>query len=113
VLDSTKCISYLTIELKGPIPGEFHAKLGNRVFGCDICQEVCPFNIRRATPAQETAFRPREATTGRTLVEIAKLSEEAFREQFRGSAVKRAKRTGLIRNVEAVLSNAGVATPGQ
>src|SRR6185369_10124336 len=76
VLDARRCISYLTIELKGPIPDEFHGKIGNRVFGCDICQSVCPFNERRATPTSEPAFQPREAVVGRTLGELAEMTEE-------------------------------------
>ena len=106
VLDARRCISYLTIELKGSIPEDLRpalAESGNRIYGCDICQEVCPFNVRRATPTAEPAFQPRAATTGRTLAELALLSEEEFREQFKGSPVKRAKWRGLMRNVAAAL----------
>ncbi len=105
-LDARRCISYLTIELKGDIPEEFHPALsasGNRIFGCDICQEVCPFNLRRATPTQETAFQPRPITDTPRLSELALLSEEEFREKFRKSPVKRAKHKGLMRNVAAAL----------
>jgi len=100
-LDARRCISYLTIELKGPIPNEFHGKIGNRVFGCDICQEVCPFNQRRARPTDEPAFQPRESTTAPRLADLADLTEEQFRRRFRRSPVKRAKHHGLMRNVKA------------
>jgi len=112
VLDATRCISYLTIELKGEIPEEHRPAIAatGRIYGCDICQEVCPFNRPAATsahptlaPTTEPAFQPRAATTGRTLAELALLTEEEFREQFRGSPVKRAKWRGLMRNVMAGL----------
>lgn len=104
-VDARRCISYLTIELKGPIPDEFHGKLGNRIFGCDICQECCPFNDRRAAPTEEPAYQPREATTSPLLTALAAMTEEEFRKQFKGSPVKRAKWWGLMRNVAAALSS--------
>jgi epoxyqueuosine reductase len=103
-VDARKCISYLTIENKGSIPEEFAGKLNGWVFGCDICQEVCPFNERRASPTSEPAFQPRETTVGRTLGELAEMTEEEFRVAFKGSPVKRAKWRGLMRNVEAAVS---------
>jgi epoxyqueuosine reductase len=103
-LDARRCISYLTIELKGPIPEEFHGKIGNRVFGCDICQEVCPFNVRRAAPTQELAFHPREITNSPKLTELLDMTEEEFRGKFKGSPVKRAKWRGLMRDVAAALA---------
>lgn len=105
-LDARRCISYLTIELKGEIPEEFRPAMqeaGNRVFGCDICQEVCPFNLRRSTLTQEPAFQPREVTLKSKLSDIMYMTEEEFREKFKGSPVKRAKWRGLLRNVQAVL----------
>ena len=99
-LDARRCISYLTIELKGPIPEEFHGKIGNRIFGCDICQEVCPFNARRAVPTEEPSFQPREAATS-TLAALERMTEEEFRIAFKGSPVTRAKWRGLMRNVAA------------
>ncbi len=105
VVDSRRCISYLTIELKGDIPAEFHGKIGNRIFGCDICQEVCPFNERRATPTDEPAFQPRPATTRPKLAGLLEMTEEEFRETFKGSPVKRAKLRGLRRNITARQSN--------
>ncbi len=103
-VDARRCLSYLTIELKGDIPEEFHPALsanGARVFGCDICQEVCPFNIRRASPASEPAFQPREITLNSTVADLLLLTEEEFRIQFKGSPVKRAKHRGLMRNAAA------------
>jgi len=106
-LDARRCLSYLTIELKGAIPAEFRPALsesGNRIFGCDICQEVCPFNLRRSVPTEEPAFQPREATKAPLLVDMLKMTQEQFRQQFKGSPVKRAKWRGLLRNVAAALS---------
>lgn len=102
-LDARRCISYLTIELKGPIPDEFHGKIGNRVFGCDICQECCPFNIRRAKPTDEPAFQPRESTLAPLITDLAEMTEGEFRIAFKGSSVKRAKWRGLMRNAGAAL----------
>jgi epoxyqueuosine reductase len=107
VVDARKCISYQTIEQKGRIPDEITSRMGNRIFGCDICQDVCPFNIKRAQPTEDPAFLPRTSTKGRTLEEIARLSEEEFRREYKGSPVKRAKRRGLVRNAVAALSSAG------
>jgi epoxyqueuosine reductase len=104
-LDARRCISYLTIELKGRIPEDLAGKIGNRVFGCDICQEVCPFNERRAAPTEEPAFQPRPATQTPKLVDLLEMTEEEFREKFKGSPVKRAKWRGLVRNAQAALSS--------
>ena len=98
VVDARRCLSYLTIEHRREIPAEFASKIGNRIFGCDICQEVCPFN-RFAAPTAEPAFQPREATRGPRLVDLLAMDDDAFRAAFRKSPVKRAKRAGLQRNV--------------
>ncbi len=103
VIDSNRCLSYLTIEHRGEIAAEHAAKLGNRVFGCDACQEACPFN-GRVEVVTDPAFAPRSATLGRALAELAELSEDQFREQFRRSPVKRAKWVGLRRNAQAALA---------
>jgi len=106
VLDATRCISYLTIELKGPIPDEHRADLGRHVFGCDICQDVCPWN-RKRREAGEPAFTPREGLMAPDLDALAALDDDAFRRTFRRSPVKRAKRRGLLRNVAVALGNSG------
>ena len=117
VMDAPRCISYLTIEHRGPIPVELRPLMGNRVYGCDICQEVCPWNERFAEPAEEEAYRVRKGLDGPSLVELADqllvVDDEGFRELFRGSAIKRAKRAGLLRNVCVALGNwgAGAAVP--
>src|SRR5262249_17502368 len=83
VLDARRCLSYLTIELKGSLPEDLRPALadaGNRVFGCDICQEVCPFSRRRSVPTSESAFQPREATKSPRLVDLLQMTEEEFRE---------------------------------
>jgi epoxyqueuosine reductase len=104
-LDARQCISYLTIEQKGPIPGEPAAKMNRWVFGCDICQEVCPFNIRRAEPTDEPSFQPREITRAPLLTDLLSMTDDEFRQAFRRSPVKRAKRRGLLRNAAAALSS--------
>jgi epoxyqueuosine reductase len=106
VLDATRCISYLTIELKGAIPEDQRAGLGRHAFGCDICQDVCPWNRkrRRHGPA---AFEARPGLQAPELDELAGLDAAGFAERFRRSPVKRARRRGLLRNVAVALGNAG------
>jgi epoxyqueuosine reductase len=106
VLDARRCISYLTIEIKGAIPEEHRAGVGRQVFGCDICQDVCPWNRRRQEQAG-AEFAPREGLLAPDLAFLASLDDEAFRARFRGSPVKRAKRRGLLRNVCVALANSG------
>jgi epoxyqueuosine reductase len=106
VLDARRCISYLTIELKGPIPDEHRADMGRHVFGCDICQDVCPWN-RKRREAGEPAFAPRAGLMAPDLDALAALDDDAFRATFRRSPVKRAKRRGLLRNVAVALGNSG------
>jgi epoxyqueuosine reductase len=105
-LDATRCISYLTIELKGAIPDSLRPGIGRQVFGCDICQDVCPWNSRRRHQGA-ASFEPRSGQVAPELAELAGLDEEGFRARFRGSAVKRAKRRGLLRNVAVALGNSG------
>jgi epoxyqueuosine reductase len=113
VLDSTRCISYLTIELKGDIPAEFHGAMGGdgMVYGCDVCQDVCPWNEKFSSTLGEPAFRPRAAIAGRdarTLArEILATDDEQFRVAFKGSPMKRAKLRGLQRNAAIVAANLG------
>jgi epoxyqueuosine reductase len=104
VLDSRKCISYLTIELRTPIPEPQREFIGDWVFGCDVCQEACPWN-RKAPRTQETAFVSRPGVDPIDLIELMGLSEEGFRERFRGTAITRAKRRGLLRNAAIILGN--------
>lgn len=106
VLDSRRCISYLTIELKDNIPFELRDKIDNNIFGCDICQDVCPWN-KRAEKTDEPAFLPREGIYNPDLGSLSQLSPEDFRNFFKGSPVKRAKRRGLLRNVLTAMGNSG------
>jgi epoxyqueuosine reductase len=110
VLDATRCISYQTIELKGALPEEQREGVGRHVFGCDICQDVCPWNRRRKQQGGP-AFAPREGLMAPALEELAEivLDEERFRRVFRKSAVKRARRRGLLRNLAVALGNSGQA----
>lgn len=109
VMDAARCISYLTIESRGPIPRELRPAIGNRVFGCDICQEVCPWNERFAKVTQEPAYLPRHGLDARSLRDLAEelvaLDDDGFRVRFKGSPVARAKRSGLLRNVCVGLGN--------
>jgi epoxyqueuosine reductase len=106
VLDASRCISYLTIEVKGAIPEEHRAGVGRQVFGCDICQDVCPWNRRRRHHGPES-FAPRPGLAAPSLEELASLDADAFRERFLRSPIKRAKRRGLLRNVAVALGNSG------
>lgn len=99
VIDASKCISYLTIELKEAIPNEFAGKMENWVFGCDICQDVCPWN-RFSRPHQELAFEPNEELANFSNKEWVEMTEETFLRVFSKSAVKRTKFSGIKRNVD-------------
>ncbi len=105
-LDARRCISYLTIELKGSIPLELRPLIGDRIFGCDDCLDVCPWN-RFAQVSHETAFSARESTTGMSLREYLRLSDAEFRQLFKNSPIKRIKHRGFLRNVCVALGNAG------
>ncbi|MFL5639039.1 MAG: tRNA epoxyqueuosine(34) reductase QueG [Gemmatimonadaceae bacterium] len=111
VLDATRCISYLTIENKGAIPEQLRDSIGGLLYGCDICQEVCPWNVSFARDVSEPTFLPREIVARKQPRELAReilgMGEETYREVFRGSAMKRAKRRGLARNAAVVLGNVG------
>jgi epoxyqueuosine reductase len=105
-VDSRRCISYFTIELRSAIPEEWRAAAGPNVFGCDICQDVCPWN-RRAAITEDPAFAPREFAP--PLEKLAALSEPEFRAMFRGSPVTRAKYAGFLRNVAVAMGSIGSA----
>ena len=105
-MDASRCIAYLTIEKRGSIPEEFRAGIGRNVFGCDICQDVCPWN-RRAPASAAPEFQPREGLVNPALEWLAGLGEEEFRKAFRNSPVKRAKRGGVRRNVAIAMGNSG------
>jgi epoxyqueuosine reductase len=105
-LDSNKCISYLTIEKRGAIPEDLRVGMGRHIFGCDICQDVCPWNRKApATGAEE--FQPREDLVNPALEWLAEMSAEEFREMFRNSPISRAKRSGLRRNAVNAMGNSG------
>lgn len=105
-LDATRCISYLTIEKRGAIPKDLREGMGRHLFGCDICQDVCPWN-RKAPAGTAAEFAPRAALQAPSLERLAEMSLEEFRETFRHSPVKRAKYSGLRRNVAIAMGNSG------
>ena len=105
-LDARRCISYLTIEHAGPVPEEFRAAMGNRIYGCDDCLAVCPWNKFAAT-ARESAFHAREALRSPSLADLAALDDPAFRTLFRKSPVKRIGRDRFVRNVLYAIGNSG------
>ncbi len=105
-LDSNRCISYLTIEKRGSIPEELREGMGRHIFGCDICQDVCPWN-RRAPASTAPEFQARPGLVNPALAWLAEMSEEQFRETFRGSPIRRTKRSGLRRNAAIAIGNSG------
>jgi epoxyqueuosine reductase len=107
-LDARRCISYLTIELKGSIPIELRPLIGDHVFGCDICQDVCPYNAK-ARASEEPAFQPRDGLHAPELIPLLALSDEGFRARFKGNPIRRPKRRGFLRNVTVALGNLGAA----
>jgi epoxyqueuosine reductase len=106
-LDAARCISYLTIELKTAIPGELRPQMENWVFGCDVCQEVCPWNVKFSKPEGDPQFAPQAGVAYPDLMAEIALSPEQFNSKFKGSPVKRTKRRGYLRNVAIALGNAG------
>ena len=105
-LDSRRCISYLTIEKRGAIPENLREGMGRHIFGCDICQDVCPWN-RKAPATAAPEFQAREGLFNPALEWLAEISEEEFHEHFRGSPIRRAKRSGLRRNAVIAMGNSG------
>ena len=106
VIDSNRCISYLTIELKGDISPALRDGMGNNIFGCDICQDVCPWN-KKAEVKNNKEFIPRDGLINPLLSELLDLDEEEFRNKFKKSPIKRAKRKGFLRNVLIAMGNSG------
>ena len=109
-LDASRCISYLTIEKRGSIPEDLREGMGRHVFGCDICQDVCPWNNQKKARAPATSapeFQPRPGLVNPSLEWLATISEEDFRRTFKDSPIKRTKRTGIRRNAIVAIGNSG------
>jgi epoxyqueuosine reductase len=106
VLDARRCISYLTIEHRGPIPDSLQSGIGDWLFGCDVCQEVCPWN-RRVEASGEHEFAPSAFLSQTTLAGLARMTDREFREAFRDAPLSRPKRAGMIRNALVVGANVG------
>ncbi|OGL58110.1 MAG: tRNA epoxyqueuosine(34) reductase QueG [Candidatus Tectomicrobia bacterium RIFCSPLOWO2_12_FULL_69_37] len=106
VVDARRCISYLTIELRGPMPRELRPLVGAHFFGCDICQEVCPWNAD-TPPASEPRFAPRTGVRSPDLLDLLEMDEEAFAKRFRGTPVMRSRYDGFLRNVAVAAGNTG------
>ena len=106
VLDSTRCISYLTIELRGSIPDQYRAAIGNHVYGCDICQDVCPHN-QPSSVSSDAAWQTRQGLDLPRLVELWQRPDAGLRTLLKGSAMTRAKLTGLRRNIAVAIGNSG------
>ena len=104
VLDATRCISALTVESRAPVAPDLRPGMGEWIFGCDICQEVCPWN-RHAPGSNEPRLQPRGGEATLSLADLLGLDEPAFRRRFKGSAIMRAKRTGLLRSAAIALGN--------
>ena len=102
-LDSNKCISYLTIEHRGDLPDEYQDKLDGWIYGCDICQETCPWNKKFAEVTNVDGFKPRDGVKNKSLKDWSNMSEEEYKKIFKKSAVKRTKYSGLMRNIKANL----------
>ena len=105
-LDANRCLAYLTIEHKGPIPLELRPAVGNWIFGCDICQSVCPWNQRFAAASGDPAFTPTQSEAPNLLEEL-QLTPQDFNQKFRGSALQRTRRRGYLRNTAIALGNSG------
>lgn len=105
VVDANRCLSYLTIEHRGEVDSAFHDGFDGWLFGCDVCQDVCPWNIRFARPTAEGAFEPREGHRKPSLAAWAAMTPEEFAERFRGSPIRRARHAGLMRTIGILRDN--------
>ncbi len=112
VLDSTRCVSYLTIELRSDIPGPLQPAVGAHIYGCDVCQEVCPWNAL-APASDDPAWQARTVWDGADVTTLAAMSDDAFEGAIEGSAMRRAKVAGLRRNLDVVLRNTAPAKSGK
>lgn len=112
VLDATKCISYLTIELRAMPPAELRSGIGDWLFGCDVCQDVCPWN-KSPIRSTEAAFEPKTSNNPAELIELFSLNEETFRQRFRKTPLWRSRRSGILRNAAIVLGNQRFAAAEQ
>ena len=106
-LNAQACISYLTIELKGPIPIEYRKSIGNHIYGCDDCLAVCPWNKFAQTSAKHKAFLPRAELAAPALADILALDDQTFRQVFSGSPIKRTGRNRMVRNALIAAGNSG------
>jgi len=104
-IDAARCLSYLTIENKGQVPPDLRPNLGTRIFGCDVCQTVCPWNRKTIIPSEQTLFPPLATFQSIQLTEEMQLDKDAFRSRFRHTPILRAKRRGYLRNVAVALGN--------
>jgi len=107
VVDSNRCLSYLTIEHRGPVPEDLRGSFDGWIFGCDVCQDVCPWNQKFARETDEPRFRPRKGNIDPDLREWRSMSEEEFNRRFRGSPIRRAKHAGLMRTLDILQANGG------
>jgi epoxyqueuosine reductase len=112
VLDAGKCIAYLTIEHRGPLPHAFEHALDGWIFGCDICQDVCPWNEKLPRPTEEPAFAPRPESLAPSADELLAMTDEAFKARFEGTPVVRARAEGIQRNCRVLQSRGGGVDPG-
>ena len=104
-IDANRCISYLTIEEKNSIPVDLRSQMGNWVFGCDVCQQVCPWNLKFASPSKEESFSPRPGVASLSLKDELALSPQELNRKFKGSPIKRTKRHEYLRNIAVALGN--------